>query len=186
MRGSSEDALRRAGLGLARGTIHMVNDKPKLQTIDIRGYDNELITGVENFAQPYGFKSVPLPPGDKAAEVVVGFINGNRSHPVILGHIDRRTAPTGWMPGDSGFWHHAGATARFTDKGFVKDAGSNKQPDTTTVGNATLTIADGKITATVAGTTIIVTDGKICLGDANASIPVMLKTGPSQLVFASK
>ncbi len=186
MRGSAGDALRRAGLGLARGTIHMVSDTPKLQTIDVRGYDNELIPGVENFAQPYGFKSVPLPPGDKAAEVVVGFINGNRSHPVILGHIDRRSTPTGWNPGDTGIWNSIGHMLKLTAAGLGYVAGSKKLPFTVPVGTATLTVADGKITATVGGTTVVVTDGKICLGDANASIPVMLKSGPSTLVFASK
>ncbi len=75
---------------------------------------------------------------------------------------------------------------KLTAAGLAYVAGAKKLPFTVPVGTATLTIADGKITATVGGTTVVVTDGKICLGDANASIPVMLKTGPSSLVFASK
>ena len=180
------DALRRSGLGLARGTVHAVSDSPKLQTIDCRGYANELITGVENFAQPYGFKSVPLPPGDNSAECVIGFVNGNRSHPVILGHIDRRTNPTGWSPGDSGLWHHNGASAKFTDKGYVKAAGSQKQPDTTTVGNCTVTWADGQATIKVGDLQVIVLPGKVCIGGPGASIPVMTQNGPSQILFVTK
>ena len=47
------DGLRRAGLNLARGVIHAFSDSPKLQTIDFRGLQNELITAAENFAHPF-------------------------------------------------------------------------------------------------------------------------------------
>jgi phage baseplate assembly protein V len=204
MRSNTEDAARRAYLSIARGTLDKASDKSRMQEVDVHVLDNELLTGVERF-QPYGISSVPMPAdksGGKAAEVVVLFVNGNRSHPIVIAVDDRRHRPKDWKPGDAGLYHHDGSTAKFTDTGWVHDAGSKKQPHKTTIGNATVTIADGKITCdvngstvvvedgkvttTVKGTVLVVTDGKISFGSASASIPIMLESGPSSLLFSSK
>lgn len=187
MRSNTLDAARRAYLGLVRGTVHQTDDSHLWQTIDARLLHGELLTGIEH-VQHYGYSYVPLPPdpdGKKAAELVVGFLNGNRSHPIVLGVNDRRYRPKNWKPGEAGLWHYKGATAKHTDTGWVYDAGSGKQPHTTTVGNATVTVADGKITLQVNNTKVIVKDGKILLGGDDASIPVMLQSGPSNLIFAT-
>lgn len=189
MRGSSLDAGRRAYLGVARGTVDAVDDTPKMQTMNVRLAQNEMLTSVERLHH-YGFSSVPRPPdgtgGDaKAAEVVVAFINGNRSHPLAIAVDDRRYRPTNWQQGDSGLWHYSGHTARFTDNGWEQNHADNK-PWSMTVGNANVTIANGKITAKVGGTSVVITDGKISLGGENASHAVMLDSGPSSLVFATR
>ena len=153
IRSSPLDAARRAYLNVVRGTLHKADDTHRMQTADVRLMHNELLTGVERF-QPYGHSSVPLPPdanGKKAAEVLVVFIHGNRSHPVIIAVDDRRYRPKNWQPGDAGLYHYKGQTAKLVENGWIYDAGSEKKPHVTTVGNATLTVADGKITAQVGG-----------------------------------
>ena len=188
MRGSALEALRRSYLNLTRGVIMSTDDSKAVQTVSVRLMQDEQNEAIERFQQ-YGFHSVPKSPdnnGENGAEALVGFVHGNRSHPVVLADLDRRTRPTNWNEGDAGTWHYSGATARFTDQGFVHDQGSMKQPLNWTVGNLTVTWADGTATIKVGGTSVVVTDGKIALGDASASIPVMLETGPSSLVFATK
>ena len=173
MRGSSLEALRRAGLNLARGTVHASSDKSKLQTIDFRGYDNELIPGVENFGMPYGFSSVPLPPNKqtKAGEVVVAFLGGNRSHPIIIGYNDRRYRPTGWNPGESGLHDHQGQMVHVANGGIQVTGGPKKLPLTITVGSSTVTIADGTIT--LKGDKIVL-DGMVYLGGSDADKPAAM------------
>ncbi|WP_158812069.1 phage baseplate assembly protein V [Beijerinckia sp. L45] len=205
MRGNSLDASRRVYLSIARGTINAADDSHMMQTNDVRVLQNELLTGVERF-QPYGVSSVPMAPANdssgKAAEAIIGFVNGSRSHPIVLAVDDRRYRPKNLKAGDSAMYHHSNAIMKFTDDGFVHDQGSAKKPYTLTVGNATLTVADGKITAdvngtnvvvsdgkvetTVKGTLLVVTDGKISFGSESASIPVMLQTGASTLLFSTK
>jgi phage baseplate assembly protein V len=182
---SAIDSHRRAYLSVQRGVVEKVNDKTKMQSVDVRVTQEELLTAVEHF-QPYGHVAVPIKPGPKAAEAVIAFINGNRSHPVAIVVDDRRYRPTNWNAGEVGQYHYKGQYHKFTDTGWEYNAGNNKQPVTWTVGNSTFTIADGKITANVNGTKIVVTDGKIQFGDESANIPVMLETGPSQILFSTK
>ena len=157
------DGLRRAGLNLARGVIHTFSDTPKLQTIDFRGLQNELITAAENFAHPFGHYAVPVPPDQqtKAAEVIMAFIDGNRSHPVIIGHIDRRSRPTKGENGQIGHYHYQQATAMFRQAGFAHNAGPNKKPHSIIVGATSVNAADGAHTTKVGGTTVVKEDGKI-------------------------
>lgn len=87
-----DDTGYRAHLTLSRGNIVSVDDSKLMQTVTFRGLTNELLT-VERF-QTYGHTSVPKPPDDaagaKAAEVVIGFVAGDRSHPVLVATDDRR------------------------------------------------------------------------------------------------
>ncbi len=186
MRGSSLDAGRRAYLGVARGTVSASDDTQMMQTVDVRVSQDELLPGVERF-QTYGHTSVPRDPdgsdgNSKAAEVTLGFVNGNRSHPIVLAMDDRRYRPTGWQKGDSGLWHYNGNTAKFTDTGW-QQTHADKQPWTITVGSSTLTVADGKITATVGGTSVTIQDGRVDLGGLGGSA-VLTVAGPSSKVFA--
>lgn len=182
---SFSEAMRRAYLNVVRGVVETVSDGSKLQTCNVRLTQDELLTAVERFQQ-YGHISVPLPSSDRGAEAIVVFVNGNRSHPIVISVDDRRWRPTGGNPGDVGQYHYKGATAWFTDTGYAFNAGAAKLPHSVTVGNSKFTIADGQITANVNGTEIVVTDGKICFGGANASDPVMLQSGASSLLFSTK
>ena len=157
------DGLRRAGLNLARGVIHAFSDSPKLQTIDFRGLQNELITTAENFAHPFGHYAVPVPPDQrtKAAEVIMAFLDGNRSHPVIIGHIDRRSRPTKGENGQVGHYHPAGASTMFRQAGCSHNAGPNKKPHSIIVGDTSVNAADGAHTTKVGSTTVLKEDGKV-------------------------
>ena len=194
MRSNTLDAARRSYGALVRGTVHASDDKPMMQTVDARLMHGELLTGIERFQPPYGLYSVPIPPDPprpNAAEVIVGFLGGNRAHPIVLAVDDRRYRPKDWKPGNSGLYHYKGATARFTDDGWVQDAGPDKKPKTFTVGNATLIIADGKVTVQVGGANgpalVVKTDAVYAGGDPDKGgsfARVMTEQGPSDLLKA--
>ena len=182
MRSNTLDAARRGYLGLVRGTIDSVDDSQMMQTVTARLLHNEMLPGIER-PQNYGFSSVPVAPqGTQGAELIVGFMHGNRSHPMVLGVDDRRYRPTNWNGGDIGLWHYKGNTAKFTDTGWQQNH-ADKQPWTITVGTSTLTVADGKITATVGGTSVTIQDGRVDLGGLGGS-PVLTVAGPSSKVYA--
>ena len=201
MRGSALDASHRSYLGLSRGVVTASADSYPVQTVQVRLMANELLTAERYTA--YGFHSVPPPAdsnGANGAEVVVAFMHGNRSDPIVVADIDRRTKPKNWKPGDSGHWHYQGASHKLTTTGFAYDAGPMKQPHAVTVGNCTVTWADGtatikvgdkstftvtasQITGTVNKTSITISDGRIDLGGAGGS-PVATQAGFSTKVFA--
>ena len=193
----SVDASRRAYLGLARGVVMGSDDSKKMQLIDARGFQGEYFKAVER-PQSYGFKSVPVDPdenGGKASEVVIGFINGNRAHPIVLAEGDRRTYPTNWEKGESGLWHHKGATAKLTATGWKHDAGPEKQPHTVTVGNCTATWMDKKALVRVGSPSdpavVVNADGVWLGGDPDvlgrgAFDLVLLVSGPAKNVYGLK
>lgn len=152
MRSYALDASRRSYGGVIRGTIKTSDDSLLMQTVDIRAKHGELITGVER-PQLYGFNSIPVDEDQdgKAADVMIGFVNGDRSHPTILAEGDRRSRPKNGEKGESGLYHYLGAALRFLKDGTFFNAGSAKKPFQITVGNAVVTIADGKITLQVGG-----------------------------------
>jgi hypothetical protein len=92
----------RAFLGIIRGVIMGADDSKKMQTVDFRGFHNERLTAER--PQIYGVTTVPPAPdgnGSNGTEVMVGFVNGNRSHPVVLSDGDARTRPKNLKPGES-------------------------------------------------------------------------------------
>lgn len=116
----------RAYHGFARATVNEVDDKPMMQTSSVDMYAQDSTKGVERI-QNFGFASVPLPrdkidgqqnqtagggyTSDKkgpAAEAIMGFIGGDRSHPVIFAIDDRRHRPRKMKPGESGQYDEQG------------------------------------------------------------------------------
>ena len=142
------DGLRRAGLNLARVTIHASNDEPKLQNVDVRSLQQELPTTVENFALPFGPYAVPVKPDKqtKTAEGLLGFLFGNRSIPALLAMIDRRFRPTKGEDGQVGSYHPSKAMAMFRKNAFTHDAGPEKKPHQFVVGKTSGKSADGSHT----------------------------------------
>lgn len=90
-------------LAVARGTIKLVGDASKLQTVQLALLDGEVRDGVEVF-QHYGFSSVPL---DNAEAVAVA-VGGNRDHLVVIGHGDRRSRPVAFQAGEVCIYDHQG------------------------------------------------------------------------------
>jgi phage gp45-like len=119
MRSTVMDAARRVQTVASRATLRKADDKHLWQEVDIDVMASETHTGVER-AQSYGFGNYPSdqdeeedeqkqqkgsggggggrddsgqvgeqPKGD-AAEAIVLYLNGSRSHPVVIAMDDRR------------------------------------------------------------------------------------------------
>ncbi len=135
-----EDTGYRARLTLTRGNIVSVDDSKLMQTVTFRGLTNELLTA-ERF-QTYGHTSVPKAPDDeagaKAAEVVVGFIGGDRSHQVVVAVDDRRYRMKNLQPGEQANHDDQGQNVHIardginhTAKQHVMSATEGRKPLTT-------------------------------------------------------
>lgn len=122
MRSSSRDAARRSFLGIVRGVFRKANDDPKMQTADVDLLFGERHAGLES-VHDYGFSSVPLPPSDKdageAAEAIVVFPSGSRSHGVILKVGDRRYRLRGMKGGEVALHDDQGQKLHLTRDGIV-------------------------------------------------------------------
>ena len=70
---------------MARGTVVLAAAGKMMQTLQVKLTAGELKDGVEHF-EPYGFTSNPL----AGAEVLTLFLNGDRSHGVVVVAADRR------------------------------------------------------------------------------------------------
>ena len=93
-----------------RGTMVKADDSKKMQELTVSLFEDEKKQSVEHW-QPFGYTFVPLQPKDKKhAEVLVAFLGGNGSHPVVIATADRRHRPKNLKPGES---------ARFDDQGQI-------------------------------------------------------------------
>lgn len=186
MRSTLRDAARRAYVAISRATIRKANDKPLLQEVDVDLTHDEGKVSVERFQQ-YGFTAVPLPEdakGGKAAEAIIAFINGNRAHGVVLAIDDRRYRIKGLKDGEVAIYDDQGQKVHITRDGIKVDGGDKKKPVTVVVGNATIKVEDGKITAKVAEMPIYIKPTRIDLAMEDAPFKIMTEGGPSPYVFA--
>jgi phage gp45-like len=128
MRANLKDIAHRAYTYMARGTLKKMDDKGLWPTLDIDMFKGESKTGIE-WPQMYGVHSYPKSQdsggdsggggasqqaadgggggdsgggqgGGKAAEAMVLFLNGQRSHGVVLGIGDRRYRIKGTKEGE--------------------------------------------------------------------------------------
>jgi len=86
---------RRIAMMVSRGVVRRVDDRRKLQELQVSALAGEVLAGAERFQQ-YGFSSVPL----EGAEVVVVFAGGARSHPLVVSADDRTRRPRDQPAGD--------------------------------------------------------------------------------------
>lgn len=115
---------------LSRGAVLLANASGKLQTLQISLLANETKNGVEHF-EPYGFTSTPQP----GAEVVTGFVDGDRSHGIVLIACDRRYRIRNLQSGE---------VAIYTDEG---DSILLGRDNTMTITTKTLNIVADTITS---------------------------------------
>lgn len=94
---------RRIANMLARGVVSLANSAGKMQVLQVALLAEESKDAVEHF-EPYGFTSNPQP----GAEVVAAFLDGDRSHGIVLCAADRRYRVTGLQSGE---------VAIYTDEG---------------------------------------------------------------------
>lgn len=80
-----QELSRRVAMTSTRGRMSLVDDKKKLQQVQVELYADETKDNVERFQQ-YGFTSVPL----EGAEALVIFLAGGRDHGIVHAIDDRR------------------------------------------------------------------------------------------------
>ncbi|WP_407321761.1 phage baseplate assembly protein V [Dickeya ananatis] len=88
---------------LARAVVTGLNTATKCQMLQIKMMADELKTDIEHI-EPYGFTSAP----HAGAEAIAVYMDGDRSHGVVLAVCDRRYRITGLQ---------AGEVAIYTDEG---------------------------------------------------------------------
>ena len=99
-----QELSRRIAMTTTRGRMALVDDKKKLQQVQVELLADETKDNVERFQQ-YGFTSVPL----KGAEVLTVFLGGGRDHAIVLAIDDRRYRLTGLENGDVALYNESGA-----------------------------------------------------------------------------
>jgi phage gp45-like len=124
------DAARRTYLNLTRGTLKKTNDKELMQEVDVHLFGpagkNDGKVKIERFQQ-YGFSAVPHKKkddkDDNVAEVLVGFLGGNRSHAVVMMIDDRRHRLKNQEEGEVALYDDQGQILRITRKGIIIASG---------------------------------------------------------------
>jgi phage baseplate assembly protein V len=86
---------RRLSNMVARGSVSLVNAATKMQSLQLRLLAGESKDDVEHF-EPYGLTSHPQP----GAECVALFLDGDRSHGVVVCVADRRYRVKGLASGE--------------------------------------------------------------------------------------
>jgi len=124
---------------LARGSVTLANSAGKLQTLQISLLHDESKDAVEHF-EPFGFSSSPLP----GAEVLAAFIEGDRSHGVVLSATDRRYRPQTLQGGEAAVFNAHNMTIILTQNGIVI-AGGGKPVSIS--GAPTVTVTGGDVVA---------------------------------------
>lgn len=100
----------------SRGVVSAVNSALKMQTVQIQLLDGEGKDDVEHF-EPYGYTSHP----QVGAEQVTGFVEGDRSHGIVLIVADRRYRLVGLAPGEMAIYDDQGQKVHLTRDGIVID-----------------------------------------------------------------
>lgn len=109
---------RRISNMLARGSVTLSNAAGKLQTLQIALLSDEAKDTVEHF-EPFGFTSNP----HVGAEVLTAFIEGDRSHGIVLVATDRRYRLQNLLSGEVAIYDDHGATIKLSQSGIVISGG---------------------------------------------------------------
>lgn len=104
---------------LARGAVTLANAAHKLQTLQVSLLNDEAKDELE-YLEPYGFTSHPNP----GAEALAAFIEGDRSHGVVLVAADRRFRPVNLAVGDVAIYNDHAMVIKLTKDGIVITGGT--------------------------------------------------------------
>ena len=154
---------RRLGNMLARGTVTLSNAATKMQTLQLRLLAGEAKDAVEHF-EPYGLTSHPNP----GAEAMALFLDGDRSHGVVVCVSDRRYRLRGLATGEVALYDDQGQSVRLlrggvqiTDKaGSVVAMNGNGTGSLTFASGLTIN-ANTKVVGTLEVTEAITSDASI-------------------------
>lgn len=100
----------------ARGAVTRTAPGHKMQTIQAALLEDESKDAIEHF-EPYGFTSHPKP----GAEVLAAFLEGDRSHGVIVVAADRRYRVKNLQAGELAIYDDLGHKITLTRSGIVID-----------------------------------------------------------------
>lgn len=109
---------RRVQNMLARGTVVLSNAASMMQSLQVKLLAAETLDGLEHF-EPYGFTSRPK----AGAEVATLFVDGDRSHGIVLVAADRRYRMTGFAEGEVAIHDDQGQSVHLTRDGIVVKGG---------------------------------------------------------------
>lgn len=128
---------------LARGRVASVKATTKMQTLQVQLLAGETKDRLEHF-EPYGFTSCP----NAGAEAAVAFLDGDRSHGIVLVVADRRFRLTALAAGEVALHDDQGQKVHLTRTGIVVDGGGKN----IMIQNAPLTTMTGnfKVNGTIA------------------------------------
>ncbi len=107
---------RRLGNLLARGVVSVVNAAAKMQVLQVKLLAGEAKAGLEHF-EPYGFTAHP----HAGAEALAVFLDGDRSHGIVIVTPDRRYRLTGLAAGEVAIYDDLGQKVHLTRAGIVID-----------------------------------------------------------------
>lgn len=159
---------------LVRGTVALADSLRKLQSIQLRLLAGEVKDGVEHM-EPYGFTASPL----AGAEALAGFIDGDRSHGVVIVISDRRFRLQGLKSGEVALYTDEGDFIHFK-RGQILDiqtgtlnikATAGVHFDTPTITQTGTIVSDGD---QVAGgiSQIGHVHGQVKMGEDQSGVPV--------------
>jgi phage baseplate assembly protein V len=146
MRSVIKSLSNRLGAMLARGVVSLADPSTKMQSLSVSLLNDEDKTAVEHF-EPYGFTSRPHP----GAEVVMVFLDGDRSNGMVVCAADRRYRIANLADGEVAIHDDQGAAVKLTRTGIVIDGGSrdihiNGAPNVI-VTNGTVKVTGGDVIA---------------------------------------
>jgi phage gp45-like len=137
-------AVDRIANSLSRSVISTINDSPFMQTLGVKIRGAETNSDVEHW-HPFGSTAYPMGATTDeqakagmmkgAAEVILGTLTGNNSHPIAMPAADRRFRPNGMKAGEHVLhdafkqFLHFGENAAVLEspKSFVHRVASDKQ-----------------------------------------------------------
>lgn len=105
---------RRLSNMLARGSVVAANASAKLQALQVRLLAGEVKDQVEHL-EPFGLTAKPMP----GAEVLAAFLDGDRSHGVVLMVADRRYRLRTLQDGEVALYDAHGQYAHFKANGTL-------------------------------------------------------------------
>jgi phage gp45-like len=121
MRSTLAEAARRAYNTLTRATLKGAKDDKLMQEVDIDLWKGEARKTIERFQQ-YGISSVPHKAKDEktdeVAEALIGYVNGNPAHAVIMAIDDRRHRLKNQKEGEVALYDDQGQILRITRDGI--------------------------------------------------------------------
>ncbi|HEY2210280.1 MAG TPA: phage baseplate assembly protein [Bradyrhizobium sp.] len=183
---TSRDSADRHGNSLSRASLEQADDSKLLQQVHIRLFHDEQMDEVEHL-QPYGFTSVPKKPTGtgimrQAADAILAFLGGNRSHPIAVMIADRRYRLNNLAEGEVAYHDDQGNQVYFQRDVLVINGVKEVHAQ---VGNAHVQLKTDKLKVQFNDLSVTIKDGKLFLGKEDVTHAVQTVDGPSQKVFAS-